>query len=345
MVKKSLVKKTSIQDVANRLGVSKAVVSFVLNGKGREKRISEQTIENVFKVARELNYKPNHISKWFRTGKTQTIGLIIADISNPFFGKLGKEIEKEAYRNNYKIIICSSDENPEKSGRQLEMLKSSMVDGVIIAPPPGSSDQIKLLQEENVPYVLIDRYFPEMNSNYVIIDNYKASYDATKYLFAKGFQNVAFLTVNNELVTMQDRTNGYMKAVGDFGRNLSNPIVYKLPFSHEKKEVESAIRHIISLNKKVEAILFASSKIGFMGLEVIANLGLRIPEDIAVISFDDPDYYKICYSPVTAIGQPLDEMGKSAVQILIEMLSAEKMNESPRNIVLDTNFVLRKSSG
>ncbi len=337
-------KKASIQDIADRLGVSKALVSFVLNGKGKENRISDQMIKKVFEVARELNYKPNQISKWFRTGKTQTIGLIIADISNPFFGKLGREIEQEAYKSGYRIIFSSSDENPEKSERQLEMLKKSMVDGIIIAPPPGSNVQIENLRQEKIPYVLIDRYFPEIESNYVIIDNFTASYDATKYLINKKYRRIAFLTVNDELVTMNERTNGYLKAIKDAGDSYT-PMVEKLPFSHKKAEVYDAIKVLSSAGDGIDAILFSSSKIGLMGMEVIAELGLRVPGDIAVVSFDDPDFFKVCYSPVTAIAQPLEDMGKKAVQLLIKEIESNEIQPKSEKVALKTKFIERKSSG
>ncbi len=337
-------KKASIQDIADRLGVSKALVSFVLNGKGKENRISDQMIKKVFEVARELNYKPNQISKWFRTGKTQTIGLIIADISNPFFGKLGREIEQEAYKSGYRIIFSSSDENPEKSERQLEMLKKSMVDGIIIAPPPGSNVQIENLRQEKIPYVLIDRYFPEIESNYVIIDNFSASYNATKYLINKNYRHIAFFNVNDELVTMNERTNGYRKAIEDAGESYSE-VVVKLSFSHKKSEVYEAIKRLSSQGDTIDAILFSSSKIGLMGMEVIAELGLSVPDDIAVVSFDDPDFFKVCYSPVTAIAQPLEEMGKKAVQLLLEEIESDEKESGTKKIALETKFIERKSSG
>ncbi len=338
-------KKASIQDIADRLGVSKALVSFVLNGKGKEKRISEQMIRKVFDVAKELNYRPNQVAKWFRTGKTQTIGLIIADISNPFFGKLGREIEREASRKDYKIIFCSSDENTEKFEEQLEMLVKSQVDGFIIAPPQGSNAQIEALTKAKIPYVLIDRYFPEIDSNYVIINNYTASYNATKHLLDKGYRNIGFITVNDELITMHGRTRGYLQAMRNTGIEPPGDYIYKLPFSHEKEDVCNAVKRLVSMEDHLEGILFSSSKIGLMGLEVISELGLNVPDDLAVVSFDDPDFFKVCFSPVTAIAQPLEEMGRKAVQILIREIESGKISTPSKKIMLGTNFIVRRSSG
>ena len=133
-----MIKKTSLSDIAQKLGVSKTLVSLVLNGKGKEHRISDVVCKKVMEVAREMNYQPNQLAKSLRTGKTNTIGLIIADIANPFFGKLGREIEKEAARKGYRVMFCSSDESAEKSKLQIEMMLQGHVDGFIISPPMNS---------------------------------------------------------------------------------------------------------------------------------------------------------------------------------------------------------------
>jgi len=337
-------KKVTSDDIAKQLGVSKALVSFVLNGKGKEKRISDEMCRRVFEVAGKLNYQPNQIARWFRTGKTQTIGLIIADISNPFFGKLGREIEREAALQGYKVIFCSSDESPVKFGKQLDMLINSRVDGFVMAPPPGSEEQVKAIEMSKLPYVLIDRFFPSIDSNYVVIDNYAAAYKATVFLLKKGYTKIAFLTVNDELVTMHDRTRGYLQALQDSGLTLGEKSVYRLPFSHSKDDVKEAIVQLAG-EKEVGAILFSSSKIGLMGMEVMVELGIRIPEDIAIVSFDDPDFYKVCISPVTAIAQPLSEMGSTAVKILTSEIEAGEQDLLSRKIVLESKFIERKSSG
>ncbi|MBN1987210.1 MAG: LacI family DNA-binding transcriptional regulator, partial [Prolixibacteraceae bacterium] len=138
-------KKTSLNDIAQKLGVSKTLVSLVLNGKAREHRISEEVQKKVLKLAKELNYRPNQIAQGLRTGKTNTLGLIIADIANPFFGKLGREIEKEASLHGYRVMFCSSDEKAENSKKQIEVLQQGQVDGFIISPPEESEEQIRSL--------------------------------------------------------------------------------------------------------------------------------------------------------------------------------------------------------
>jgi LacI family transcriptional regulator len=338
-------KKTSLGDISERLGVSKTLVSLVLNGKGREHRISEAVCKKVISTAKEMNYQPNQIAKGLRTGKTNTIGLIIADIANPFFGKLGREIEKEASKNGYRVMFCSSDENAENFSLQLEMLQQGQVDGLIISPPAGSEKQILELEKSKIPYVLIDRYFPEIDSNAVVIDNFQAARDATKHLIDQGYKNIACITVNNTLNNMHQRLEGYKKALQDAGISVKEELVKILPFSHEKNDFDLAIKELtLGSEQKAEAIFFTTSKVGIMGLECIHSLGLQVPSDIAVVSFDDPDAYRISNPPVTAVAQPLKEIGSQSVNILMRLMSGKGKKDEAKKIVLNASLKIRKSS-
>lgn len=338
-------KKTSLGDIAERLGVSKTLVSLVLNGKGREHRISETICKKVIATAKEMNYQPNQIAKGLRTGKTNTIGLIIADIANPFFGKLGREIENEASKYGYRVMFCSSDEKAENFGQQVEMLMQGQVDGLIISPPPGSEKQILELEKSRKPYVLIDRYFPEIDSNAVVIDNFQAAHDATKHLIVQGYKNIACITVNNTLNNMRQRLEGYKKALLDSGLEIKEDLIKILPFSHEKNDFDLAIKELtLETAQKAEAIFFTTSKVGIMGMECIHSLGLQVPSDIAVVSFDDPDAYRISNPPVTAVAQPLNEIGSQSVNILMRLMKGKGKSNKAKKIVLNASLKIRKSS-
>lgn len=338
-------KKASLADIANHVGVSKTLVSFVLNGRAKEFRINGDVCKRVIDAARELNYQPNRIAQGLRTGKTKTIGLIIADIANPFFGKLGREIELEAELHGYRVIFCSTDEDPEKSWKLIEMLQQSLVDGFIISPPMHSEDQIKKLADSSIPLVLIDRYFPTVDCNHIIVDNFYAAYKATKHLIALGRKRIANLTINLDLENMKERTNGYKKALLDSGITVDNELIAELPFSHDNTDIAKALNKLVGNknDRKADAILFSTSKIGIMGIECLNSLNLKIPDDVAVVSFDNADAYKICISPVTVIAQPLKEIGKTAVRVLLE----EILNPTQKNqqIKLKTEFIVRKSCG
>ena len=342
-------KKATLNDIALHLGVSKTLVSFVLNGKGKEFRISEEMRQKVKDAAKKMNYQPNGIARGLRTGKTGIIGLIIADIANPFFGKLGREIEKEASLHGYRVIFCSSDEKAEKSMQEIAALQQSRVDGYIISPPVGSQQQIKELCNSQVPLVLIDRYFPEIDCHHIVVDNLDAAYQATSHLLSLGRKRIANITINLDLVNMKERTEGYKKALRDHGIKPEESLIRVLPFSHDNTDVCQAISELTGGNKKLrkaDAILFSSSKVGIMGIECIAALGLKIPEDVAIISFDDADAFKICASPVTVIDQPLTEIGQTAVQLLLKTMNApRKKRLKPEQVKLHTKLIIRKSCG
>lgn len=341
-------KKTSLNDIAQKLGVSKTLVSFVLNGRAKEFRIGDDICQKVLDAAKELNYQPNRIAQGLRTGKTQTLGLIIADIANPFFGKLGREIEQEASQQGYRVIFCSSDENADKFEQQVSMLQQSLVDGYIISPPINSQEQIRALVKSHIPLVLIDRYFPDIECDYIVVDNFDAAYTATSHLIKLGRKKIANITLNLDLVNMRERTDGYIKALADHGMNVDESLIKVLPFSHDNTDVIQAIHELLGdgNDRKADAILFSTSKIGVMGIECISSLGLKIPDDIAVVSFDNVDAYKICVSPVTVVGQPLQEIGKKAVEILLNEIRAPKRNLTrPQKLKLKTEFIVRKSCG
>ncbi len=339
-------KKTSLNDIAQQLGVSKTLVSLVLNGKAKEHRISDEVCKKVTNLANKLNYKPNQIAKGLRTGKTNTIGLIIADIANPFFGKLGREIEREAALHGYRVMFCSSDENAENSGNQIEMLQQGQVDGFIIAPPAGSENQILSLKRTKTPFVLIDRYFPDIETNYIVVDNAEAAYRATAHLVNRGYRKIACITLNVHLNNMNQRVLGYKQALIDNNIQVDESMIKMMPFSHEKDDLVEAVKQLEPGNRdKVEAIFFATSKLGIMGIETIHSLGLNIPDDLAVVSFDDPDAYKISQPPVSAIAQPLQEIGRESVKLLLELIENGKNMVEVKKIVLKARFIPRKSSG
>ena len=334
-------KKTTINDIAMELGVSKSLVSFVLNGKSKEKRISEAMTKKVLEVADRLNYKPNYLAKSLRTGKSNTIALILADISNPFFARIARFVEIEASKYKYKIIFANSNEKKSQFTAELAVLKNRHVDGFILIPPIGSEKELLGLQKQKIPFVLVDRYFKDLDNHAIVINNYQAGYEATARLIQNQRKKVAILNVNNELLTMKQRVEGYKDALQQNGVELNPSLIKQLKFSHEKKLVMQAIREIIQ--EGADGLFFTTSKLTIIGIECLRDLGIRIPEDIAVMSFDDMDAYKITYTPISAVVQPIEQMSKAAVKTLIGLIEGDLSSESSENKVFDVDFVYRAS--
>ena len=168
--------KTSLKDIAKKVGVSASLVSYVLNNKDKENRVADETAKKIRKAAKELNYFPNLNARSLKTNISHTIGLIVADISNPFFSSLARTIEDEAYTHNYTVIFGSSDENQDKFIKVLDFLSTRQVDGFIVASPEESRETVLGMRASNIPLVLIDRYFHVIDVNTVTVDNFKASF-------------------------------------------------------------------------------------------------------------------------------------------------------------------------
>ncbi len=333
--------KSTIKDIAKQLGVSTSLVSFVLNGKSKEKRISDEMTAKVLKVAKKMNYTPNYLAKSLRHGKSRTLGLIVADISNPFFANLTRHIEIEAFKYNYHVILGNSDENLSKFSNQLKVLKNGQVDGFIITPPHGSEKEIIELQEQNIPFVIIDRIFNIPNTHSVMIDNHKASYKATERLLANNRKNIALINIIPELIHMKQREDGFLDALKDNGIPINHSIIKHLDFSHQKDVLMEAIKDVIQ--KQADAILFTTNKLGLMGVECLKELNVDISNKMSVISYDDPIAFKVSYTPISAIVQPIEQMSKDAVRILMNTIENKYNGDIIENIELDVDFIFRAS--
>ena len=196
-------RKVSLKDIAQKVGVSTALVSYVLNNK-RENRVSREIAQRIRDVAAEMNYRINQVARSLKTNKTYTIGLVVSDIANPFSSGLARIIEDEAEQHQYTVIFSSSDENARKSGKLIETLLDRQVDGLILAPPAFSEHQVIQLQQQQVPFVLVDRYFPDLKTNYVALDNYGAAFKGVEHLITAGCRRIGMLTYGNELHHLQE---------------------------------------------------------------------------------------------------------------------------------------------
>ncbi|MDD4226051.1 MAG: substrate-binding domain-containing protein [Mariniphaga sp.] len=311
-----------MKDIAEKVGVSTALVSYVLNGLEKEKRVGPEVVKRIHQVAKDLKYKPNQIARSLRRGSTNTIGLIVADISNPFFGQLARVIEDEAAESGYTVVFGSSDENSEKSATLIDILLNRQVDGLIITPSEGSTEQIKMLLQGDIPVVLMDRYLPDISTNRVVLDNFNATYTAVNYFISKGYKKVNMIAYKSSLVHMQERIRGYQEAMKDNG--LANEVVVKeISYSHAKSEMEKVMEDLL-LDKKIDALLFATNALSISGLYAIRKHHIKVPEELAVIGFDGHEVFDFFQPPLTYIQQPLEEMGKESVKILLDQIKGSR---------------------
>jgi len=333
-------KRVSLKDIAGKVGVSIALVSYVMNGQEKKKRVGADVVERIREVARELNYKPNQIAQSLRTGSTKTIGLIVGDISNPFFGNLARVIEDEAIKHGYTVIFGSADEDLNKSASLVETLINRQVDGFIIAPAEGTAGQIKALQEKKTPLVLLDRYFDEVTTNYVVLNNFDASYDAISYLIENGYRKIGMIAYQSSLIHMQERIRGYREAIND--NNPENKIrIEVVRYNYINSDIEKAMHNLMDGENKIDALFFATNALTISGLYFIKKLNVKIPEELAIIGFDGNAAFDFFSTPLSYIEQPIECMGVEAVRVLVEQIDGS--NEIA-NIQLRHTLIKRESS-
>ena len=334
-------KRVSLKDIAIRVGVSTALVSYVINGLEKEKRVGPEIVKKIKEVAGELNYKPNQIARSLRKGTTNTIGLIVTDIANPFFGQLARIIEDEAGKHNYTVIIGSSDENHCKSASLIDTFLDRQVDGFIIVPSEGCEEEIKELVRKEVPVVLLDRYLPEVSTNYILLNNYEATYEAVNHFLEKGYKQIALIVYKSALIHMQERIRGYKQAMND-NHNQANIQIKELLYNCTKEDMEKGVSELLDSNNKPDALLFATNALSIAGMYAIKNHHMYVPDNMAMIGFDGNEAFDFFYSPITYIEQPIEEMGKESVRILLDQIKGSKKIQ---HIKLQHHLIQRASCG
>ncbi|MBF9255130.1 substrate-binding domain-containing protein [Pontibacter sp. 172403-2] len=334
-------KKLSIRDIGNQLGVSVTTVSFILNGKAKEKRISESLTRKVLAFVEEVGFKPNSIAQGLRTGKSKIICLMVEDISNVFFAQVARLIEEEAHNKGYRILYCSTENKVEKTRDLIRMFRDRLIDGYIITPPEGVEEDIKLLIDDNIPVILADRFLPALKSSYVVIDNANSTHHAVSHLTAQGFRHVAFVTLDSEQTQMVDRLRGYEQAMEAQGLPVS---VLKLNFDDSATQNITRIASYLKAHRETDAVLFGTNYIGIWGLQALKTLNLHIPSDIGVVSFDDHDLFKLHNPPITAIAQPVEEISRQIIRLMLNSLDGSDIGSNIQEIVLPAKLIIRESS-
>ncbi len=336
-------KKIRIKDVAAAAGVSSALVSYVLNARHVD-RINKDTAKKITEIAKDLGYYPNQIAKSLKTRKTYTIGLMLGDIVNPFSHQIARIIEDEAKCYDYAVIAGSCDEDHERSKKLMETFVNRQVDGFIIVAASDTENQLAYLEELDIPFVLIDRYFPEKNFDYIVIDNYQAAYTAVSHLIEKGYQKIALVNYETSLAHLKDRTLGYTQAIADSGRMHDEASICSLSMQDNPQETKNKIAQFIK-NKNYDAIFAATNTLGIEILKQFNQLHIRVPDDAAFVCFDETDAVDLFYAKLTHIRQPMQAIGNLAVQRLIHKINHVYEPEPPYQVVLKSEFVINKSSG
>ncbi len=349
--------RVNIKDVADRAGVSTATVSHVIN---QTRFVREETRHRVLEAIEALNYHPSSIARGLATNSTQTIGLIISDITNPFFTAVARGVEDEINQHGYHTIFCNTDEEPAREDEYLRLLFAHQIDGLIIAPTGVRSAHLMRMAEANVPIVLLDRRTVDIDPPLVGVDNEGGAYQATCYLIELGHRRIGLLTGMETISTLKDRLNGYKRALREAGIPIDESLIVRadprfyinqsdLPDSSLPQLLTNnqmtpsafyALQELLDLSDRPTALFVTNNQMTLGTLHAFRQRKLHCPEDISLVSFDDHDWAPLFSPPLTAVRQPTYQLGQTAAKLLMKLISHQEVEKpSP----LPVELIIRES--
>jgi LacI family transcriptional regulator, repressor for deo operon, udp, cdd, tsx, nupC, and nupG len=325
----------NIQQVAKQAGVSVATVSRVLNG---QNTVSAKTKMKVEETIKKLNYEPSLLGRNLRTSESRLFLILIPTISNPFYLEIIKGIEQVAISQNYNILLCETDSNPEKENIYFDLVRKKMADGIISMDPAVNVETLKKLAE-NYAIIQCSEYEEGTGIPYVTIDNEEASYRAVKHLIQIGHKKIALMNSDEKYLFARQRKMGYKRALEENGITLKNEYIIptqRLGFENGQQ----AMKKILNLHDRPTALFAVSDLLAIGALKEINAAGLHVPNDIAVVGFDKIDFSNMTNPTLTTIAQPMKRMGSVAARMLIEKIKGEEVE----SIILDHELVIREST-
>lgn len=331
-------KRATLKEVAQLAGVSTATVSNVINGK---KYVSSEVKKQVFSVMQALNYQPNTIAKSLRKQESRIVGLLISDVANPFFASVARGIEKELASNDYNVLLCNTDSSVEKERDYLEGLIGKRIDGLIVSSAGNTGDYFRSLEETGVPIVFLNRCPQFMNCDVILTNNMRGAYYATEHLIRHGYERIAIITGPTSLSTGKDRLTGYRRAFEDYGITEQEALVkqgrFDIDSGYEK------MKELMEQENKPDAVFISNNSMTLGGYKYLREKGIRIPDQLAVIVFDDPEWADLVDPPVTSVRQPSYELGVQAAKL---MMASIKDRKTKHDIMyMDPALIVRQSCG
>ncbi len=330
------VKAITIIDVARECGVSYSTVSRVLNG---YEFVKESTRKRVMDAANKLGYVANLQARSLAGGRSQIIGLLVPGLDNGYIGEIVRGVDEELKRANYDLMLYTTHRHRGKESVYVNQIANGLTDGLLLIVPLVASAYLDALRQRNFPYVLIDQWDAADKSSVVDATNWQGAYDATRYLLESGHRRIAFVTGLMELSSAVDRLEGYKAALADHDVPYLDELVIEGDFW--QSTAITAAKHLLSLSQRPTAIFAANDLSAYGVMEAIRDAGLRIPDDISVIGFDDIPQSSIVYPKLTTMHQPLAQMGRVAVKMLLEQI--ENPDRPARRVTLATHLVVRDS--
>jgi LacI family fructose operon transcriptional repressor len=323
----------SIKDVAKAAGVSTATVSRVL---ANNAPIRPETRERVMQAVTALNYRPNLTARSLRAQKSAKIGLVVSDIRNPFFTAIGRAVEDTAYEQGYSVLMCNTDENPEKETMYLNILHDENVAGVIFSPTHQFSAAAKNFHS-SMPFVIIDRTVKTDKADMVLLDNVNAAYDLASHLIENGYRNIAGL-FGNASTTGKDRQLGFQNALEKYGLRPAAVHFIEPRIKHGYDVTMELLAHV----EHPDAIFTSNSLLTAGAFQAIRDCELAIPDEVALVGFDETTWGALVDPPITVIAQPTEEIGRTATELLFQRINEPE--RTTKTVILKGKLLVRSSS-
>ncbi len=302
--------------------------------------VSPEKRDAVQDAIRKLNYRPSHIARSLKTRVTYSVGLLLNDITNPFYSAIARGVEDEAHRHGYSLILCNTSEDADREQLYLEVLQDKHVDGIILGPTESNLSYLRDLAQR-IPVIQVDRTVDDIASDAVVVDNFAGTYEATRHLVACGHHQIGVVRWRRSISTLAEREAGVRQALADLD------IPYEPAFTAEAAGLSSqdsmiAVQRLLRVHPRPTALIALNNQLGLGVLAACRQLGVRIPDDLALIVFDDLDVFSFFQPPITAIEQPAYQIGERAMQLLLARLVAEKDTPVER-VMLPTRLIVRQS--
>jgi LacI family transcriptional regulator len=328
----------TIVDVARRAGVSASTVSHVINGTRFVAPATRRRVEAAIEVAA---YRPNALARSLRSGRSHTLGLVLPDSGNPFFAEVGREIQLAAFAAGYSVFLCNTENDPEKEQRSVNVLTRARVDGLVLVAVDERGDALRALVRQKVPVVVMDRERPDLALDTVLTDHREGGRLATRHLVALGHRRIGFVAGPAGLSPSELRLAGHRDALAEGGLSPEAALLRHGDFHPESGR--AAARALLASARPPTAILACNDLMALGVLRAAAEAGRRVPQDLAVVGYDDIELAAFTVPPLTTVAQPRREMGRAAVRLLVNRL--ERRGLAPQQALLPVALTVRQSCG
>lgn len=329
----------SLQEVAARAKVSIATVSRVLN---QSDKVGPETRAAVEQALRALDYRPSRVARRLRMnhGRAHLVGLIIPDIQNPFYAEIARGVEDAAYASQYALILCNSDENPDKERFYLEVMQAESVDGIVLPPFSENDAAVAATLKSGLPVVCVDRSLAGAETDLVEVDNYQGALDAVNHLLERGHEQIGLIEGRVQVSTSRERRRGYLDALAARGLAPRRELMRTGDFKQESGRLLA--RELLELRRPPTALFVCNNLMTVGALAGIHQAGRRVPGQVAVVGFDDLPWAEALDPPPTVVRQPAYEVGRQAMELLLRRIL--EPTRPPVTVRLRPELVVRKST-